>query len=99
LTARNWPCNLECVLCDQIEETATHLCLHCCFAREVWVLIRNWTGQLIPVPGMEEEDVEDWWNKTPAPLSKAQQRSTAAVLMYTALHIWKERNRRVFVGK
>jgi hypothetical protein len=27
LLARNWPCNPICPLCDQVEETAAHICL------------------------------------------------------------------------
>lgn len=29
LMKRNWPCNEQCVLCDQFHETVAHLCLHC----------------------------------------------------------------------
>ena len=50
LTARNWPCNPVCPLCDQSMESAEHLCLHCTFAQEVWVKVRSWSGDLIAVP-------------------------------------------------
>ncbi|KAG2566920.1 hypothetical protein PVAP13_7NG233317 [Panicum virgatum] len=42
-------------------ETTKHLCLHCCFAQEVWALVRHWIDGLISIPtaGME---VEEWWN-------------------------------------
>jgi hypothetical protein len=42
LLARNWNCDPVYILCDQVEETAQHLCLHCVFAREVWYLVSNW---------------------------------------------------------
>ena len=35
LLARNWPCESNCVLCDQVTETAAHLCLQCPFAKQV----------------------------------------------------------------
>ncbi|RCV46403.1 hypothetical protein SETIT_9G528800v2 [Setaria italica] len=50
------------------------------FARQVWLLISNWAGNFITVPGAEEEDVEDWWTRTLKPLSTKQRRSTAALL-------------------
>ena len=28
LVVRNWPCDTNCALCDQVFETAAHLCLH-----------------------------------------------------------------------
>jgi len=41
LVARNWPCDPICTLCDQTFETAAHLCLHCSYARQVWVSVSN----------------------------------------------------------
>jgi hypothetical protein len=43
LIARNRPCDPMCSLCDQEQETAEHLCLHCVFAQEVWLLVHQWT--------------------------------------------------------
>jgi len=43
LMARNWPCNPICVLCNQTQETAMHLILHCPFARQVWEKVEDWT--------------------------------------------------------
>ncbi|PUZ47233.1 hypothetical protein GQ55_7G148000 [Panicum hallii var. hallii] len=40
-------------------ETTKHLCLHCCFAREVWHLVQEWTDGLISVP-MTGMEIEDW---------------------------------------
>jgi len=36
LLARNWPCNPICTLCNQEQELALHLILHCTFAQQVW---------------------------------------------------------------
>ena len=56
-------CDPVCCLCDQDFETAVHLCLQCCFAQEIWVLVRAWTEGLInvPLPGVQ---VEEWWNSS-----------------------------------
>lgn len=42
LLARSWPCSETCVLCDQELETATHICLHCSYAKQIWFLVSNW---------------------------------------------------------
>ena len=36
-------CDPICSLCHQDSETASHLCLHCSFAQQVWSLVRIWT--------------------------------------------------------
>jgi len=96
LAARNWPSFTNCVLCDQEFETATHLCLHCPFARHVWHLVSTWTAGVIQVPQEQDEGIEEWWKSSLAHLSQAQKRSVAAILTYTTWNIWKEMNRRVF---
>jgi len=45
--ARQWQCNPVCVLCNQEQETAAHLILHCPFARLVWERVEAWTNKLI----------------------------------------------------
>jgi len=62
LSMRQWPCNPVCTLCNQEQEAATHLVLHCNFAKEVWERIRLWSGGLVDVPD-EEQEVEDWWQE------------------------------------
>jgi hypothetical protein len=34
----------QCTLCDQEQETATHLFLDCPYARVVWDMLAEWTG-------------------------------------------------------
>ena len=46
LALRHWPCNPICSLYDQEAETTVHLCIHCPFAKEVWVLVKNWVGEV-----------------------------------------------------
>ncbi|RLN08920.1 putative ribonuclease H protein [Panicum miliaceum] len=83
LMARNWQCN------------------ECSFAKEIWFRVRTWARARasIPLPTDEDTEVEAWWARTLAPLTKQQRRSTAAIILYTAWHIWKERNRRVLEAK
>jgi hypothetical protein len=51
LLARNWPCDPICQLCDQELESAEHLCLQCVYAQEVWLLVTQWTDDLVCIPG------------------------------------------------
>ncbi|KAG2612458.1 hypothetical protein PVAP13_4KG290805 [Panicum virgatum] len=84
-----------CALCDQEPEAATHLILHCNFARDFWHRVSLWSGELFVQPSADLS-LEDWWNTSLAGLSKENRRSKAATLIYTAWNIWKARNRQVF---
>jgi len=96
--ARQWQCNPVCVLCNQEQETAAHLILHCPFARLVWERVEARTNKLIQVPTGNSEIIV-WWQKELAHLPKKTRRTKAAFMMYSAWNIWKERNRRVFENK
>ena len=98
LQARNWPCNPVCSLCSNHPETATHLCLHCPFAVEVWGLVSNWFGGVVFVPA-QELSIKDWRCEAITQQPKPERRKVAALLMYTVWNLWKERNRRIFEGK
>jgi len=95
LMARQWPCNPMCSLCNQEQETAGHLILHCSFAKLVWQKIGTWTQPLVRAPD-DSLEIIDWWEKELAYLPAKKRRLKAALLMYCAWNIWKERNRRVF---
>ena len=97
LLAKGVVCNPVCVLCDQEFETAAHLCLHCCYAREVWWLVRTWSGGLINIP-VQGVEVQDWWNFSLQAAGDEERGKVAALLIYTAWNIWNERNRRIFKG-
>ena len=84
-----------CSLCNQEQETAGHLILHCSFAKLVWQKIGTWTQQLVRAPD-DSLEIIDWWEKELAYLPAKKRRLKAALLMYCAWNIWKERNRRVF---
>ncbi|OEL18525.1 hypothetical protein BAE44_0020456 [Dichanthelium oligosanthes] len=71
----------------------------CCpFARSVWMKINSWSGGLVEVPE-QQVDVEARWASALENLSKQTRRTKAALLMYTAWNIWKERNRHIFEGQ
>ena len=95
LVARQWPCNTVCSLCGQEQETASHLILHCNFAQQVWSEVESWTHHLVHKPNSGLL-ILDWWEKELVQLSRKARRTKAAVMIYTAWNIWKERNRRVF---
>jgi hypothetical protein len=97
LIARNWPCDPVCPLCDQEQQTAEHLCLHCVFAREVWMLVSGWSNGLVQAPN-PGSTLEEWWNTSMQGQSKEMGRQVAALLIYISLNLWKERNRRIFEG-
>jgi hypothetical protein len=97
LVVRNCPCNPMCALCDQEPEDAAHLCLHCVFAKEVWLHMSSWSNGLIRLPS-DNTSVEDWWHLSLRSFPAAQRRNVAALMMYTMWNIWKERNRRIFEG-
>lgn len=97
LQVRNWPSDPICRLCDQELETAQHLCLYCVYAQELWHLVSGWTNGRVQVPS-RSADLEGWWNAAVSGKPKAEARTIAAMLIYTAWNLWKERNRRVFEG-
>jgi len=98
LILRSWPCNPVCALCDQEPETASHLILHCSFARQVWDRLARWTGDLISLPDQGLQ-VMEWWESELAHLPRKIRRQKAAIMIYAAWNIWKARNHRVFDNK
>ena len=97
LLAKGIACDPLCSLCNQEPETPAHLCLHCCFAQEVWFLVGQWTEGLIQVP-QSGCLLQDWWNSMMQGRSTLNRRQAATISIYTAWNIWNERNRRIFQG-
>ena len=93
--ARSWPCNPLCPLCGATPETTQHICLQCPFAQRVWELVQVWTHDLVTKPTVDA-NIEDWWIQSLQNIPKEQRRTKAAVIMYTAWNLWKERNKRIF---
>ena len=96
LQARGWPHNASCKFCDQEQETAMHLTLQCCYAREVWHLSLGANSRMYN--GVSSaSSVSDWWKRLymhRGAQSKAAEETSLSA--YIAWHLWKERNRRVF---
>jgi hypothetical protein len=63
LAVRNWPCNPLCLLCDQVQETAEHLCSHCVFVQELWLLVSEWTRSQVKMP-RPGHSLQDWWHSS-----------------------------------
>ena len=49
----------------------------------------------VPEPGLQ---IEDWWKSSLRNLPKDERRVAAALLVYMAWNLWKERNRGIFEG-
>ena len=99
LMARHWPCNTICALCDQEQQGLTFVCTAISPSKQVWLLVSNWTWGIIQVPADQDEGLEDWWTRSLEMLPLVQKWSVAAIQLYSAWNIWKERNRRVFDQK
>lgn len=87
LSARGWPNNSVCPLCDQELECTSHLFLTCPFAKEVWMRTAR-TFQPASRAALSKVSIVGWWSK----LCRMDKTSAA----YTVWHIWKERNGRIF---
>jgi len=75
---------------------ATHLVSNALFCKTGLAKNGNvWTQQLVRAPD-DSLEIIDWWEKELAYLPAKKRRLKAALLMYCAWNIWKERNRRVF---
>src|SRR5207244_3941864 len=90
IQARNWPCNQTCVLCDQEDETAIHLCFNCSFAKQVRDLVKSSANNMIVMPIHMIQFIQDWWELELRGLPNKERRSNAAIIIYTVWNIWKE---------
>jgi hypothetical protein len=62
------------------------------------MLVKNWVGDHITDIDADVQTMKIWWEMSLQGRSITQRRTTAAILMYSAWNIWKERNRRTFKG-
>jgi hypothetical protein len=57
-------------------------------AQEVWMLVKNWVGDHITNIDGDVQTMKIWWEKSMQGRSITQQRTIAAILMYSAWNIW-----------
>jgi hypothetical protein len=69
-------------LCDQAFESAPHLCLHCVYAQEVWLMVATWSEGLVQVPALGIT-LGRWWNQALLGVRKEDRRRKSAILLYT----------------
>lgn len=99
LHKRGGPHNEKCRLCDQEEETAEHLTLRCCFAKETWFQFQG-THDTMCAAASSASSIGDWWRRLcAAPGRRDMVHQEITLAAYIAWHLWKERNRRVFEQK
>ncbi|TVU39308.1 hypothetical protein EJB05_12721, partial [Eragrostis curvula] len=68
------------------------------YSRMIGLRIHYWSHNIVQVPEMDIGSIQEWWNKNVERVPKDQKRLKAAVMIYTAWHIWNERNRRIFTS-
>lgn len=99
LAKRNWPHNESCSLCYCNQETTEHLLTNCNFTKAAWNLIAD-TYQLPKYHDLVGAGGPRRWithlKKTGS--NNTDKRKNVGILLYFWLHIWKDRNRRVFQG-
>ena len=82
-------------MCDQEQESATHITLTCVFAREIWFCLRGRNDSAYRIA-----EVSVWWSKhCSSPRTKLAIDDRLMVSAYIAWNPWKDRNRRVFEQK
>jgi hypothetical protein len=62
------------------------------------MLVKNWVGEHIVHIDEDVQTLKTGWERSLQGRSAAQQKTSAAILMYSAWNIWKERNQRTFEG-
>lgn len=85
----------SCALCDQHQETVSHLFLGCVFARQVWagVLLPLHLQDLVPP---HEQEIAPWWISQRKRLDTASRPLFDSLLLLVTWCLWKERNARTF---
>ena len=99
LRARGWSHNSMCRLCDQQEETAEHLTLSCCYAKEVWFQFSRTSSAMYNAIS-STPSIREWWFRLYSATGEKEKVSEDITLAaYIAWNLWMERNRRVFDQK
>ncbi|RLM54729.1 hypothetical protein C2845_PM10G10510 [Panicum miliaceum] len=88
----------KCLLCDQGEESADHLLVHCPLSKEVWWRTLSWANCACQF-SVGEASVQDRWEQQEALQLTKRRKGFNTLFMLTGWHIWKERNARLFEGQ
>lgn len=95
LEERGWPHEDRCTFCDQVLESANHLCLQCPFAKQVWLGIQSSHATIANI-GIRSTTIRAWWKKASRFIKSKEKRQQTTMAAYVVWHLWKERNRRTF---
>lgn len=97
LQKRGWPNCGTCKLCNQAQESASHLLFKCRFTICVWSRVKNWLGlqDVNPATWHTMRNVKEWWNEAIHKQGQSK-KAMASLAMLVSWEIWKERNARVF---
>ncbi|XP_071676824.1 uncharacterized protein [Lolium perenne] len=94
LARRGLPHAPECPLCDQSEETMTHLLTWCSFSRTVWFEVLSWIRSTYGPPS--EGHFVEWWSQVVRTAPRQLRKGTSSIIMLTVWWIWKNRNAAIF---
>ncbi|PNT72547.1 hypothetical protein BRADI_2g45983v3 [Brachypodium distachyon] len=89
------PHSARCPLCDQGEETISHLLLGCVLSRQVWSRLLMLWGHGDWCPDANS-NLREWW--TSLPLPRRAQRDVLSAIQLVFWTIWRHRNDVVFNG-
>ncbi|KAL3628266.1 hypothetical protein CASFOL_027312 [Castilleja foliolosa] len=83
----------HCVLCNRVDESATHLFFSCPFSMRVWECIRDWLGISRSMTTLASALK---WIKKEARGTSTLSKAKRIALASTVYHIWNARNRMCF---
>ncbi|CAL5027772.1 unnamed protein product [Urochloa decumbens] len=84
-----------CLMCDQANETPSHLLVSCPLAKEVWWQILSWAHCTCTFLA-GEVSIQDWWEHIIAIQAPGRRKGVCSLFMAVGWHLWKERNARLF---
>jgi len=87
LAKRGLPHPEVCPLCDQAEETISHLLVGCVFARQVWVSIFQLLGIVQLAPDLSVGRFSGWWRKVIRAVPKEARKGFNSLIILVAWEI------------
>jgi hypothetical protein len=97
LQKRGWLNCAICKLCNQFQESTSHLLFKCMFTLRVWIHIKNWLSlnDVDPTSWHGMRNIKEWWSEAIHKQGQSR-KAMAALAMLISWEVWKERNARVF---